>query len=298
MPVRWTLMTPAQNIRGAGILPSLGLMLLCALVLTPKVRPQEQKSPRSTNADAPVDLSNADGKQAFESRCAGCHGLDGRGGERAPDIALSAKTQQRSDDELFRIIQQGLPATGMPAFASLGSSTKNVVAYLRQLQGKSNVARVPGSEQKGRALFYGKARCSDCHAVAGRGGFIAAELSGFGRNRSPDEIRQAITMPARTTRLGSRMIVKMRDGREYSGVVRNEDNFSIQLQSLDGGFQLFEKSELASFSRQPGSLMPADYATTLNGEELNDLVSFLMVAARDRTTKAASSTKPTDEEEQ
>jgi len=277
---------------------SMGLLLFCALVLTQRVTSQEQKSPRSANADAQVDVSSADGKQAFESRCAGCHGLDGRGGERAPDIALSAKTQQRSDDELFRIIKQGLPATGMPSFASLGDSTKNVVAYLRQLQGKSNLATVPGNAQKGRGLFYGKARCSDCHAVAGRGGFIAAELSGFGRNRSADEIRQAITMPSSTNRLGSRMIVKMRDGHEYSGVVRNEDNFSIQLQGLDGGFQLFEKSQLASFSRQPGSLMPADYATTLNGDELNDLISFLMFSARDRTTKAASTTKPKDEEEE
>jgi cytochrome c oxidase cbb3-type subunit 3 len=291
-------MTPKQNIRRARIMASMGLLLFGALVLTQRVTSQEQKSPRSANADAQVDLSNADGKQAFESRCAGCHGLDGRGGERAPDIALSAKTQQRSDDELFRIIKQGLPATGMPSFASLGDRTKNVVAYLRQLQGKSNLATVPGNTQKGRGLFYGKARCSDCHAVAGRGGFIATELSGFGRNRSPDEIRQAITMPSSANRLGSRMIVKMRDGHEYSGVVRNEDNFSIQLQGLDGGFQLFEKSELASFSRQSGSLMPADYATTLNGDELNDLISFLMFSARDRTTKAASSTKPKDDEEE
>jgi cytochrome c oxidase cbb3-type subunit 3 len=279
-------------------MPGMGLLLFCALVLTQRVTSQEPKSPRPTSADTQLGLPNADGKQAFESRCAGCHGLDGRGGERAPDIALSAKTQQRSDDELFRIIKQGLPATGMPSFASLGSSTKSVVAYLRQLQGQSNPATVPGSAQKGQGLFYGKARCSDCHAVAGRGGFIAAELSGFGRNRSPDEIRQAITMPSSTNRLGSRMTVKMRDGREYSGVVRNEDNFSIQLQSLDGDFQLFEKSEIASVSRRPDSLMPADYATTLHGEELDDLVSFLMFAARDRTTKAASSTKPKDDEEE
>jgi cytochrome c oxidase cbb3-type subunit 3 len=298
LPVRRPFVPFGGNIRGARIGPRVGLMILFALVLTQGIVSQEQKSPRSTNENRQVDLSNSDGKRAFESRCAGCHGLDGRGGERAPDIALNSKTQQRSDDDLFQIITLGLPGTGMPSFASLGSNTKNVVAYLRQLQGKSNAATVPGNVQKGRELFYGKARCSECHAVAGSGGFIAAELSGFGKNRSPDEIRQAITMPSSTNRIGSKMTVKMRDGQEYSGLVRNEDNFSLQLQSLNGEFHLFQKSELTSFWRQPDSLMPADYATTLNTDELNDLISFLMFAARDVKMDGAASKKPTDDEEQ
>jgi cytochrome c oxidase cbb3-type subunit III len=290
-------MTHVEKSFGARIVPSLGCMLL-ALILTQRIASQEQKSPRSTNGVRLVGTSNADGKQAFESRCAGCHGLDGRGGERAPDIASSVKTQRRSDDELARIIEQGLPATGMPAFASLGNTVRNVVAYLRQLQGKNESARLPGIAPKGRELFYGKARCSECHAVAGSGGFIASELSTFGANRSPDEIRQAVIKPTSANRLGGKMIVKTRDGKEFSGVVRNEDNFSIQLQSLNGDFQFFQKSELTGFSRQPDSLMPADYATTLNREELDDLISFLMSVARDAKTEAAAGKKPSHDEEE
>jgi cytochrome c oxidase cbb3-type subunit III len=282
-------MTRADNIRGTRILSGVGLILLCALIATQKVAPQEHNSQHSPNGD---------GQQIFESLCAGCHGLDGRGGERAPDIATSEKTQRRSDDELSRIIAGGVPGTGMPAFASLGSSLKNVVAYLRQLQGKDDSAKFPGDVKRGRELFYGKPRCSECHAIAGSGGFIAPELSGFGGNRSADQIREAIVKPATTNRLGGKMIVKTRDGKDYSGVVRNEDNFSIQLQTLDGAFHLFQKSELAAFSRQPDSLMPADYAATLNRDELNDLVSFLMSAARGAKTDAAKSKKTADDEEE
>jgi len=65
------------------------------------------------------ERSIADGRQVFESRCAGCHGIDGRGGERAPDIATSAKTQRRSDSALAQIINNGIPAAGMPASARL-----------------------------------------------------------------------------------------------------------------------------------------------------------------------------------
>ncbi len=291
-------MTRADHTRAARIASGLGFMLLCAFAGTQRVASQAQKSPPSANRGERANMSNVDGQQIFESRCAGCHGLDGRGGERAPDIATSEKTQRRSDDELSRIIARGVPGTGMPAFASLGSSLKNVVAYLRQLQGKDDSAKFPGDAKRGRELFYGKPRCSECHAVAGSGGFIAPELSGFGANRSVDQILQAIVKPNTTNRLGGKMIVKTRDGKEYSGIVRNEDNFSLQLQTLDGAFHLFQKSDLAGFSRQSDSLMPADYGATLNRDELNDLVSFLMSAARGAKTDAAKSKKTGDDEEE
>jgi cytochrome c oxidase cbb3-type subunit 3 len=291
-------MAHAENTRGPRIGVSLGLMLLCVLIVTQGVASKEHGSPRSANGSQQVNASNADGRQTFESRCAGCHGLDGRGGERAPDIASTAKTQQRSGDELYQIIDRGMPGTGMPAFGPTGVNIKNVVAYVRQLQGKTDLAKLPGNAHKGRELFYRKARCSECHSVAGLGGFIASELSGFGRSRSPDEIRQAIVKPASANRLGGKMIVKLRDGKEYTGVVRNEDNFSLQLQSLDGDFHLFQKSEIASFSRQTDSVMPADYGTTLNPDELNDLISFLMSAARDAMTRASSRKKFEDDEEE
>jgi putative heme-binding domain-containing protein len=291
-------MTRADYIRGACILPGLGLMLLCAFVATQRVASQGQNWPPSANGSERANTSNVDGQQIFESRCAGCHGLDGRGGERAPDIATSEKTQRRSDDELSRIIASGVPGSGMPAFGSLGSSLKNVVAYLRQLQGKEDSAKFPGDVKRGRELFYGKPRCSQCHGIAGSGGFIASELGGFGANRSADQIREAIVKPTSANRLGGKMIVKTRDGKEYVGVVRNEDNFSLQLQTLDGAFLLLQKSELASILRSPDSLMPADYAATLSHDELNDLISFLMSAARGAKGQAGTNKKPDDDDEE
>jgi hypothetical protein len=44
--------------------------------------------------------------------------------------------------------------------------------------------------------------------------------------------------------------------------------------------------------------MPADYAATLNRDELNDLVSFLMSAARGVKTDADKRKKSDDEEEE
>src|ERR1035438_7053255 len=62
------------------------------------------------------------GQQTFASTCAGCHGLDGRGGERAPNIAESPKVQRIGRAHVARIIENGVPGTGMPAFHSLERS--------------------------------------------------------------------------------------------------------------------------------------------------------------------------------
>ncbi len=176
-------MSHGENIFGARIVASLGL-LLCALILAQRIASQEQKSPRSTNAGQRLNTSNVEGKQVFESRCAGCHGLDGRGGERAPDIASNAKTQQRSDGELFRIVEQGLPGTGMPAFASLGTTSTMSSHICASFKARKNPQDCQAIAKRGRELFYGKGRCSDCHAIAASGGFIASELTGYAGNRS------------------------------------------------------------------------------------------------------------------
>jgi putative heme-binding domain-containing protein len=247
------------------------------------------------------ERSIADGRQVFENRCAACHGIDGRGGERAPDIATSAKTQRRSDSALTQIIINGIPAAGMPAFSTLDASTSRaLVSYLRFLQGKSGSAALPGNLQNGKAIFFGRARCSECHLAAGAGGFIASDLSSYGRSRPVEEIRDAIVkpnQPSNATR-GTVTIVT-RAGQTVTGVLRNEDNFSLQLQSLDGAFHLLMKSDLPSINRDSNSLMPANYGSSLTANELNDLVSFLMsLAQQDKSSRDPKKNEPSDEEEE
>src|SRR5216684_7811882 len=102
---------------------------------------------------SPADRSTAEsGRKTFESVCAGCHGLDGRGGERGPNIATRAEVQKLTDEETLQILQSGMPAAGMPAFASLGASkTRGVIAYLRILQGENEDVSVPGGAQRGKS---------------------------------------------------------------------------------------------------------------------------------------------------
>jgi cytochrome c oxidase cbb3-type subunit III len=248
-----------------------------------------------------AERSLADARQTFENRCAVCHGIDGRGGERAPDIATSPKVQRQTDSTVTQIINNGNPSGGMPAFGYLDAPTiQALVRYLRFLQGQSGSAALPGNAQNGKVIFFGRARCSECHLAGGEGGFIASDLSSYGRQRPPEEIRDAIVKPREQSNAARGTVrIETRTGQTLAGVLRNEDNFSLQVQSLDGTFHLIMKSDVASMTRDSKSLMSADYAFTLSAGELNDLISFLMsVAQRDKSgSDLKKNSPPSDEEE-
>jgi cytochrome c oxidase cbb3-type subunit 3 len=252
------------------------------------VLPSHAGQPRGPRRASSATL--VEGKQIFASSCAACHGLDGRGGERAPDIATRREMQQLSDVKLARIVDAGMPGTGMPSFHSLGASgIKSVVSYLRTLQGVGKSSALPGNPRKGESIFFAKSGCSKCHMVGGNGGFLAADLSSYGRTHSVEEIREVITNPDSLRRAGEKMVQAVtRDGEEYVGLVRNEDNFSLQLQTVDGSFHFFMKSELQTLERQAQSMLPAGYHSALGGRNLDDVISFLISAARTNNTAAVS----------
>jgi cytochrome c oxidase cbb3-type subunit III len=269
-------------------------VLVSLLLFVATFRAGERGGQRVPNQTSKINQNHNEGRQAFESRCAGCHGLDARGSERAPDVATRASARRRSDAELFQIIQSGIPARGMPAFSTMDSSqVRALVSYLRLLQGKVGGGTVSGDPQQGKALFFAKARCSDCHMVEGAGGFIASDLSAYGRTRSAEEIRAAIVSNQnKSGSMADRLtIATMRDGQKLSGVLRNEDNFSVQLQTLDGAFHLLTKTELQSLVPSSEPLMPSNYGSTLSPKEIDDLMSFLVSSARGGKTVPASNAR-------
>jgi cytochrome c oxidase cbb3-type subunit III len=274
-----------------------GALLVAVSAFGPGIKANSEPSAAGPQSERSI----ADARQTFENRCAVCHGIDGRGGERAPDIATSPKVQSQTDSNVTQIISNGIPSGGMPAFGYLDAPTiRALVRYLRFLQGQTGSAALPGNPQNGKAIFFGRARCSACHLAGGEGGFIAADLSSYGRQRPLEEIRDAIVKPTEQSNAARGTVrIETRTGQTMAGVLRNEDNFSLQLQSLDGTFHLIMKSDVRNMTRDSKSLMPADYGSTLSAGELNDLISFLMsVAQRDKSgPDLKKNSPPSDEEE-
>jgi cytochrome c oxidase cbb3-type subunit III len=235
-------------------------------------------SPSRAVQDEDFKDSVTAGRRAFNSNCAGCHGLDGRGNDKGADIAASNEARRLSDARLSATISNGIPGTGMPAFHGLSEPQVRLIAsYVRVLQGKLQARTLPGDATRGKAIFFGKGKCSSCHAVSGEGGFLASDLSAYGSTLPAVAIRNEIVKPDRTDPSGYRSaVLTTRDGDRLEGVIRNEDNFSVQLQTKDGNFHFFQKSDLRSVEHGEPSFMPADYRDRITAAELDDLVSYLM----------------------
>ncbi len=263
---------------------SLWIALAYAALAGLPVQSHAQQSSKSSG-----DKDTTAGKQIFATTCAACHGLDGGGGERGPDISHRREVQRLSDKALLQVVREGVPGTRMPAFGSLGnSSTQSVVRYLRSLQGQTAAAPLSGNPDDGKAVFFGKAGCAQCHMANGQGGFMGSDLSSFGSTQSPAEIRSAITDPNRNLDPRKRVvIVTTGSGQTLTGMARNEDNFSLQLQTTDGTFHLLNKSELQKIEYQPQSMMPDDYGSRLSSKEMDDLVSYLVSIGRDKNKSTA-----------
>lgn len=246
-------------------------LLLVGGIGSPHVQAQQDSS------DDDFRPAPAPGKATFNSTCAGCHGLDGRGTEKAPNIAGGPKVQHLSDLQIANIISNGKPGTGMPAFHTVtGAQLRALVRYLRTLQGKGEAAAIRGDSVRGRSVFFGKGECSTCHTIAGEGGFLGPDLTTYSGATTPKAIRDGILTPNRIVPAGYKLAVATtHDGSRLEGVVRSEDNFSLQLQTRDGSFHFVQKTDLQNLEYLDHSLMPTDYGSRLAGSEIDDLVKYL-----------------------
>lgn len=269
------------------------LCLLAYFGVSPSVLGQK----RVSNAH-PAKADSELGRSTFNSTCAACHGLDGRGSDKGVNISGTEKMRRLSDAQILGLISEGIPGTGMPAFRTLNANQlRALVAYLRSLQGKFEASTPTGDLKHGKEIFFGKGECANCHTVSGEGGFMGPDLSGYGSTASAATIRDEVTKARKSPQQGYRPAVLTTTGGErLEGLIRNEDNFSLQFQTRDGIFHLFQKSELRSIERQESSLMPSDYAERLSASDLNDLVAYLISASANSSKAGTFHKKENDYE--
>ncbi len=133
--------------------------------------------------------------------------------------------------------------------------------------------------------------------VNGQGGFFARDLSTYAARLDAEQVRAKILDPDKDLdpRRGLVTVV-VRGSGTISGTVRNEDNFSLQLQTPDGAFHLLNKVDIQSQTYLGKSAMPSNYGTTLSPAEMNDIVSYLLrTAAPEKTSKPRNNSEDRDE---
>ncbi|MCI0337623.1 MAG: PQQ-dependent dehydrogenase, methanol/ethanol family [Acidobacteria bacterium] len=248
------------------------------------------QSPRAVDPKAPQAVEA--GRRHFEVHCAACHGTDGRGGERGPDIISSENARRRSASVLGELIRKGIPAAGMPASQLPERELQELIAFVRSLSAPAIESAVAGDIASGEAFFFGKGNCFSCHMVKGRGGLLGPDLSELGVERTLSEIEQSLRTPSARLAPGFKLVsVRLHDGRLIRGFARNESNYDLQLQTLDGKFHLLRYQEIAELVRETTSLMPEVEATQV---EMRNLLAYLSRLSGVAAAKAEPVTGPID----
>src|SRR5213083_1034888 len=146
-----------------------------------------------TAAPAWAQDANA-GKVVYERKCVGCHGEKGDGKGAAAALLLpkprdftkglfkirSTANKTPTDQDLFRIVSDGMPGTSMPPWEVLPErDRRNVVAYIKtfapeafkeppkKLELPKEVGSSEASSKRGKEMFEA-IECHKCHGTEGR----------------------------------------------------------------------------------------------------------------------------------
>lgn len=163
-----------------------GLLIFASLGLGACANPPGQ---RVTGDPPAIPSEISDFNVLYGSNCAGCHGVDGRGGA-AIALANPVYLAIVDDTTLRRVASNGISGTSMPAFAqSAGGMLTDkqieaIVGGIRNRWSKADALHgsIPpayssvesGNSSRGSTMYA--TYCQSCHGIGGRGGQRASSI--------------------------------------------------------------------------------------------------------------------------
>jgi putative heme-binding domain-containing protein len=214
------------------------------------------------------------GLKVYTAECSLCHGPNG---DLMSGIDLRRGRFRRavSDDDLARVITNGVPDAGMPGFKLQGTEVSALIAFIRAGFDVSGAAVKIGDPARGQTLFAGKAACSTCHRVNGVGPRTAPDLSDIGSSRTAPALQRSLLDPSSAMWPINRPVrITTRDGKTFRGRRLNEDTYTVQIIDDQERLLTFVKADLREFEVSAKSTMPP--ATSLSSGELSDVVAYLL----------------------
>lgn len=215
------------------------------------------------------------GARIFMSTCSACHGPDGNQ-VSGVDLKSGHFRHASTDEQLARVIQNGIPGTGMPPNNVTRGNLVALIAYLHAMRNFDTRKVALGDAEKGRAIFKGKGGCLNCHRVNGKGSYMARDLSTIGSDFSPSALQDALLDPKTTDFPQNRFIHAVtRSGAVITGRRLNEDTLTVQIVEASGRLVSLTKADLKEYSIEKGPLMPS-FKDKLTDPELADLIAYLV----------------------
>src|SRR5881409_95816 len=187
-----------------------------------------------------ADVEN--GGRLYEANCTRCHGPDGDA-IAAADVGHGKFRRVAADDEVIRLIINGVPNTAMQAANNISEQqARTIVAFLRDMAAAAaRRAATPGNADRGKEIFEAKGACNTCHRVNGNGARLGPDLSDVGQLRRAVDLERSLLDPDASVLPSHRSYrVVARDGATVTGRLLNRDSFTVLL--------LDSKEKLRSFS--------------------------------------------------
>jgi putative heme-binding domain-containing protein len=220
----------------------------------------------------PADVET--GSRYYSNYCSGCHGVEGNSMAGA-NLSRGTFKRASTDDELARIITNGLPGTPMPPSPFKPEQVSQIVAFLREFPNLRSRQASPGDAARGKQVFESKGACLDCHRVNGKGSRMGPDLSDVGELRRPAQLELSLVDPGAEVLAQNRIVtIATRDGKTVRGRLLNQDNSSIQILGPDEKPVSITRSSVRSLTDEK-STMPS-YKDRLDSRELADVVSYLV----------------------
>jgi putative membrane-bound dehydrogenase-like protein len=196
---------------------------------------------------------------------------------RALAALAAAPRPEAVPRDLLEKAVAALPESHAAAGRALVARVDAARAGEREAYERLAVSLPAGDAARGHAVFLSnKAACTTCHALGYAGGRIGPELSKIGAIRTPRDLLEAIVLPsAAFVRSYEPVVVVTAEGRAFSGVIREENDAEVVLQTSATATERIPRDAIESLQAGTVSLMPKGYDTLLSPQELADLVAFL-----------------------
>lgn len=126
----------------------------------------------------------------------------------------------------------------------------------------------------GRTLY--EQHCSMCHRIEEGGGMIGPQLDGIG-NWGLSALATKVLDPNRNISENFRTYtLKLKNGQTRSGLFRREEGQVVVMADQSGQEFTVSKNDIAEQTASTITLMPDYFSTTLNQEQFNDLMNYLL----------------------
>ena len=251
-------------------------------------------SDESIRSLAVRELANLDPNRAAKAAVSLLQKDDGN--DRLGLFGIFLRNPKASSALARALTDQTLPAqiasTGLQRAGTSGKPPKDLIDALQkagalkpmnQLLTPDQMAKMveriqrEGNAQRGESVYRRSSlQCIACHAIGGVGAPIGPDLISIGSSAPIDYLVTSLLDPNDKIKEGYHTtLITLKNGNAHTGSLVSDGDSDVTLRDYSGSTLTIAKSDIASTTISPVSLMPPGLTASLREDEFVDLVRFL-----------------------